>query len=585
MNPNGEPPEPTRPRGFNPMHRDTERHEGVIPPSEMTFKEARRDYERLKERFGDLTDQERQRFDQVDDRMNQLLNIAERHGLMEEVEERSKAFEQRADRLKKNEGASDFDSQKAKFLERVEDEILEANLGGFKFDYSDVSEDDMAVLDGVKEYRYAKNLGRIRTEIGLSGELPLSIEKQREMARRLLDRIEANDINTYDVTNQSDNDRLKDLLTNRDLEPKVKAEILARLRLQDCYILVKAALKEGGNDRDKKIPGGLFKRAQTELSSKGRVLEGSDFDTLRDEIPGINIKEAFGRIQDAALRKEIFQKSISEDQEERVYRRIVRDMGGGEAANKAVQLARRLAWATLEVSVWNSELAGVDPLAESINLQKYREGRGIGRDRGPEVTVDKVVGFGSSFFRMARTVRGPLTDRGARLGNDSQKLDLGVMNFMNLGREEYGNYLSTTLPRILEAHDMFLQSDWEPDMFKRDRVESWFGIFDTVDPDRSLKLRYYFIEGALVSTFRSAAIAADLGWSRWKYNNEVVSNIVKPKKKKKENVSFLVYFLTPGELKEIGAKRGITTLFGRLDRVDALTGAGRGGGGGGKKRK
>lgn len=69
-------------------------------------------------------------------------------------------------------------------------------------------------------------------------------------------------------------------------------------------------------------------------------------------------------------------------------------------ATKALELAERLAEATLETAVFNDSSTGNNQLAEAIHLREYREARAEpGRNRGPAIHENIIEGIGTSWLR------------------------------------------------------------------------------------------------------------------------------------------------------------------------------------------
>ncbi|MBX4206138.1 hypothetical protein KW795_02975, partial [Candidatus Microgenomates bacterium] len=71
------------------------------------------------------------------------------------------------------------------------------------------------------------------------------------------------------------------------------------------------------------------------------------------------------------------------------------------ASEKSLQIAEKLAIASLETSCWNrSALFGNDELAEIIGMKEWRKRRSEpGRSRGPLIHEDYIPGFGTSWLR------------------------------------------------------------------------------------------------------------------------------------------------------------------------------------------
>ena len=233
----------------------------------------------------------------------------------------------------------------------------------------------------------------------------------------------------------------------------------------------------------------------------------------------------------------------------RLARKISRNPGEeeGKIAKKSLQLAERLAIATREVSVWNADLQGVDPLAEAIYFRKYRKGRAARiRDRGPNNTIHRIEGFGSSFLRLARDIGGEYLSHSKNIGElsdepgakkridtylslnrapakldgdpDISQLKLispGEIDYRNLGAGAYMGYLCSTITRILKTKDLLLKTTWKPEEFRSDFIEGWVAPFDTVDPEQVTRLKTEFLLGVFYAIFSRPQEALDLHWDNF----------------------------------------------------------------------
>jgi hypothetical protein len=223
-------------------------------------------------------------------------------------------------------------------------------------------------------------------------------------------------------------------------------------------------------------------------------------------------------------------------------------------ARKSLKLAERIAVATRETSVWNTDLEGNDPLAEAIYLQKYRTERT--KDRGTSVTLP-IEGFGTSFLRQAKNVEVdnpqkskryiselPLNLQDLRLRNPKERISTWIahnrapktekllqditklrlsypetFDYSLLSENAYISYLSSHVVRVLKTKDLFQKSTWEPKDLSSDAVEKMYDLFDTVDPESVYGLKAELIIGIYVSVFYDSATAINLGWDNFAFES------------------------------------------------------------------
>ncbi len=248
---------------------------------------------------------------------------------------------------------------------------------------------------------------------GLEKDSP---ERQRERAREILDEIESNNYSLKEPINAFKLAELQSALKLEGVVKEVKREIEARLRLQECYALVSGV----GGSSDEMIV--QYRGIVKELQSRGLLLEGEDFDTLLTDPEGIEdykVGEAFDLLQEAAINGlpvesdgtvkvgglpiSFVDSEIPEVVMSNMRKYLVEKLGGGKVAEKSLQLAERVAEATFETSVWRTDPPPTDPVAQAIYFRTYREDA-LTRagDYGPAITLSRIEGFGTSFFRYAK---------------------------------------------------------------------------------------------------------------------------------------------------------------------------------------
>lgn len=393
-------------------------------------------------------------------------------------------------------------------------------------------------------------------------QLPKDKKERRERVITMIEKIESNDSPLSRSENSLVASNLERMMDQMD--PELARETRARLRLHDCYTTISAI---AGTTKD--MVGDL-RKASTELRARNRLLEPEDFNTLfKEDLNGLKISQAFTFLQGAALNGVVLIKGqetttlryMGKDQsaqENDTLREVLeKALGDDKNAKKSLQIASRLATATFETSVWDKDNIS-DGLAECIHFKKYRTGRwGQARDRGPDITIAKIEGFGTSYLRQAslarkkieidadgiktkttvplvpnvkeedlegfsniddlpekKRIKGILKRRGFFPSPEKDKdwqsaLRVQEYNYLELKRGDYGGYLSNILPRYLNTKEYLLQTSWKPEDFTTDKIESYMAPFKTTDPDDSLKLSAWFALGALDSSLKEGVL---LGW-------------------------------------------------------------------------
>ncbi|MBU3957276.1 hypothetical protein KKI19_03335 [Patescibacteria group bacterium] len=463
-------------------------------------------------------------------------------------------------------------------LTEKEKEIAEKLIG---YNVRQLKKSERVMVGGVEELksiREATERGAVAQEEALEAqkraigeeELPEEKEKQRVRLHALLELIEANDLPVAPVPgrmlygrNPEFAQRIMTWVESERLDEELRREARARLRLQHC-----AAIAAAIPGRTEEAIAYLF-NVFLEPESQRYALEAEDFHFLFSEegekIHGFKIREAWSLLQKAATEKlEIPEKrekvrylgermpapikaGLMREIQRRLVETIPEEPGVDReaVAKKSLQLAERLAIATRETSVWNSDIQGLDPLAEAIYLRKYRTKRAVRvRDRGPDITITRIEGFGTSFFRSAQDIRdkyivtpdldlrslsedpdakrrittmlelnrAPADERGEPKVDKLRRLTPERLNFHNLPEGSYMFYIGAVVPRILKAKDLLLQTTWKPEDFSSDAIESWVAPFDTADPYEITRLKTEFLLGAFYAVFSRPKAATDLHW-------------------------------------------------------------------------
>lgn len=362
---------------------------------------------------------------------------------------------------------------------------------------------------------------------------PTDKNEQTTYVRSLLEKIEAQ---RYQLGHTSNADFFRKLEEVAPLmDDEVRLEYEARIRLHDTHALLAAV---GGRSED--YINGL-RAAANELRARNHYLEGKHFALfLKTGLPGLKIPEAFARLQEAAVhgiditrdngkveKVKYSQKGLSAPEQQRLESKIIGSLGGDKTAKQSLEFARKMAFISFETSVWNQDLLPGDPVAEAFYFRKFRESRfASGKDRGPNITVKLIEGFGTSFLRSPlpgdrhlffekerknaqdlanKKYKNSKEERKAIEEVEGKTLELNransVLNTTTADFEqltgEYLGYLGGTLPGILAAKDLLLKTDWKPTDITLDTVEGWITPFDSADPKGLFRMRAIFVLGLL----------------------------------------------------------------------------------------
>ncbi len=441
----------------------------------------------------------------------------------------------------------------------------------------------------VRAIRDLKNSQEKRQQI-LAGEreeeVPDDEEKQRIKLIMMVEKIENNNLPLTDYRNTDIAGRIGTMIEDEKVNEDLRKECMARLRLRHCSAIADA-IPPGS-----KLAKEFLIESLTNPESRYYVLQGDDFDLLlRKGLPGLKVAEAFKLLEKAStlgreiidekgkkVRKTLMDESLSLSQRETILRSIIENLGGGKEAKKSLQLAQRIAKATLETSVWNVNILGNDPLSEIIYFKNYRFGRAkTARDKGPLLTISRIEGFGSSFFRSAKNfdqkmlfmpnedlkkinkesddserinrllLRNRGRDDGGKLnknvGRFERFLDIDEMEFTGIAPDSYLVWLGLNLPRLFFVKDLLLKTHWEPQDFNSDAIESWAKPISVVDPEEILGLRVEFVAGAFWSIFSRPSEAMNSGWDGFSLQ-AVIKNLtrsfeIKDEEGREKEISFL----------------------------------------------
>lgn len=321
-------------------------------------------------------------------------------------------------------------------------------------------------------------------------ELPPNPDNQRAIVRQILDSIEKSNRDiVMDWSLSSTVKALEGALDNMDVG--VANEVRARLAVYDSAYLIKQT--DGWIARSEKIPGHIIGTAASEAKRRGHDLTKHTVETLLKEgLEGYNIARAWDLLQDINVvgKDNKYKDYISKAQQaglitpdvakdvsdytkfknysyytdNNVVRReavrsvLVEELGGGEIGEKSLQLAERLAVASLETSVWNKPAGvGNDQLAEIIWLKDWRTEKRfkIGRAGGPEAHLDFIEGFGNSWLRA-------VVPKGTKEFVRDQPIYAGGIFFDEIKVDDWSTHCIIAVGRYNELRELLLNETPKP---------------------------------------------------------------------------------------------------------------------------
>ena len=197
---------------------------------------------------------------------------------------------------------------------------------------------------------------------------------------------------------------------------------------------------------------------------------------------------------------------------EAVRRHIISELGGDKNAEKSLQLAEKMAIATLETSVFNDASTGNDQLSEIIYLEDWRKGRTEkGRNRGPQIHENLIPGFGQSFLRYISKKETRSLEKTKRVLNSEEV----VKNIDEIKEGNYLYYTAVLLTRysLLKGH--LMNRTLEPFKIDKNVLQELVILFSNADKpistdrDGPLKLRTLWLAGVVDSALSNEALNWD----------------------------------------------------------------------------
>lgn len=370
-----------------------------------------------------------------------------------------------------------------------------------------------AVLEGMerlnKEMAEAiREQGELRLDI-LEGKKP---EEQRQIARQYLNAIEDSNRDCFDRAIATHVLRLESSYNL--MHAEVAEEVRARLAVHDSAELMKQA---GGlivRDARKTGPGFTVGSAATEATRRGHALDRETIDLfLRKGIEGLKIAEAWDLMQEANFDYIGFVEEVNRnlpakdrlndtdlelkagdigtgkiptnyhtddslDRKDAVRRLIIEKLGGGGEVKKSLQLAEKLARASLETSIFNRTVASEnDELGLIIGLRGWRRKRmeQEGRARGPRIHEEAIDGFGTSWLRRNRK------------GEDdvSKPLLAEDIDIEEIKRGSWDYFCTVTVTRYNELKGLILDRGPEPGSIDKTFLQTAIVHFNNADKGRN----------------------------------------------------------------------------------------------------
>ncbi len=384
-----------------------------------------------------------------------------------------------------------------------------------------------------------------------SMEIPSDKEGQLVMVRKLLEKVESSQRTTRDIYQGQFSARLEEIIAMEGIKSEVAIEVRSRLKLHDCSVLMKKsngyieAPRSGG---DPECP--TVGMAATLAEGLNHALDNESLNFfLKSGANGFPVAEAWDYYQDVNIKyREILKKIEKRSGELTRDMKIVidndADLGSIDAnyftdgntnrkkrvdeyvldelmkknnkldratAEKAWNMAKKLALATGENSIFNPALTGNDEMAEDIYLKIYRKERDEkGRPRGPQIHVDKIVGIGNSFLRRVSKV--DPTDNNGIIPLYSKDVIIEPKNKLGVEEGAYVYHFSVFWSaKIHPLRGLLLKRDPDPrEIIGIDSLQTAQDYFAKADPDGKKNLKYWWVMGVL----DLACSYGSLGWSQ-----------------------------------------------------------------------
>lgn len=445
----------------------------------------------------------------------------------------------------------------------IGEEKLRELVGGKILELSDLVEelDDRGYEEltrvsaylGVEADKMAERVNERRGEDRM--EIPPDKEGQLVIVRQLLEKVENSQRTTRDIYQGQFSAQLEEIIVMPEIHPEVAIEVRSRLKLHDCSVLMKKSngyVEQPRSGGDPECP--TVGMAATLAEGLNHALDNESISFfLKSDTNGFPVSEAWDYYQDVNIKyREILKKiekspreltdglksAVDNDpdlgsidanyftdgnfnRKKRVDEYVVGELMKRKkvdriTAEKAWSMAKKLAIATGENSIFNAALSGNDEMAEDIYLKIYRQGRDEkGRPRGPQIHVDKIVGIGNSFLRQVSNVD-PADSTGVipLYSKDVVAEPVYLSNGKKEGIEE-GAYVYhfgiLWSAKIHPLRSLLLKRDPDPrETIGIDVLQTAQDYFKKADPDGKKNLKYWWVMGVL----DLACSYGSLGWTQ-----------------------------------------------------------------------
>ena len=429
--------------------------------------------------------------------------------------------------------------------------------------------------------------GRKRRRDEVDGVFDFPKEKQHQQAfvRRQLRAIEQ----TGTETNKGANERKYNTLVKlrSEMDPQLAKEVEVRMRIHDAAVVI---TKAGGSLKNIGANAAELQNRKTPENIAGGLTRETIEETLIKKLPGLEIGKAWDLIQDANFdykntvnqarqvletkitaggltpseitelngqigiltsgdieitvdRKEKGErdKNYETDVGNEPRRRLVREyllnqlgLLDDDDKKQSMAIAEKLVIGTLESAVFNAgEPIGSSQLGICIGFDMWRKRR-TGRARGPEITIDAIKGFSTSWLRYRYLYDSDKSDTNPGLADPSKAerdkpFKVAQIKEISDGLDKLtwgGLYCLTLLGRVDDLRELFLRTDFKPGevsvTFLKDKVIKAIKESDPplkiVLPDGTktetkngkLRLRNIFVAGILDCALETDP---DLGWA------------------------------------------------------------------------
>ncbi|HPT66134.1 MAG TPA: hypothetical protein PK257_02370 [Candidatus Woesebacteria bacterium] len=352
-----------------------------------------------------------------------------------------------------------------------------------------------------------------------------------EYSRELLDYLENSNYPSEDLNISGETTKLLNYILNKKIIGKdgfeiINKEIKARLALHDTAIFMTRAGGSLSDRSNESIPNIMSKIAEHDRFLTRDVMR---FFFDNEGSMGVPFTKAWDLLQDANFnyRDMLKRAGLSEDRinvkfrepvtsdrffgqkytnyeydtkeadKEMVYSYMLEQLGGGEKARKALQLAQKMFVATDEASVVNVGFIGGDDFSEAIHFGRFREDDakpGKTKNAGPDVHRGWIKSLTPGWLRNFSNISDPdkrISAEAIRthLDNLEGKKDFYTYHSVIVGKKT-GPLKELLLDKSLKKPEEIVELDF---------FKSKIDLFNKLDKDNKKGLRAYWVAGLLQS--------------------------------------------------------------------------------------